>query len=192
MIEMNYWQGKYWDMQDDLCPCDNHFNEWVEAEGIRGKTIYHMGTGTHHVVGTRQGQSGSGNRVFAITASKEEYDAYVKLVTENVRVAKNYLCYFGDFYLSNAELLPEFDVVTLFHLCEFFCPNTASADYGGRTDYQVLELLTDRTRINGHVLFYTKSMSFETAAPIIADWEKMHEVERVGAFKTLLVYRKIA
>jgi hypothetical protein len=190
MIEMNYWQGKHWDMQDDLCPCDNHFNEWIEAEGIRGQSIYHLGTGTHHVVGLRQSELG--NRVFAITASKEEYDAYIKLVTENVRVAKNYLCYFGDIYLSNAVLLPEFDVVTLFHLCEFFYPNTAGKDYGGLTDRGVLDLLTKRTRRNGYILFYTKSMSFETAAPIIEDWETACAVERLREFKTLLVYRKLA
>ena len=54
---------------------------------LTGKTIYHFGTGTHHIVGLRQAELG--NAVFAITASKEEYDAYVELVTENARVARS-------------------------------------------------------------------------------------------------------
>ena len=48
--------------------------------------------------------------MFAITASKEEYDSYIALATENAAVSKIYLAYFGDIYLSNPRLLPEFDV----------------------------------------------------------------------------------
>jgi hypothetical protein len=151
MLKMNYW-GMKWDLHVNVCPCDVHFNEWVEARKLAAKTIYHFGTGTHHVVGIRQAELG--NRVFGITASKEEYESYVALVTENARVAKSYLAYFGDIYLSNARLLPDFDVVTLFHLCEFFQENTTSAEYGGITDRALLDLLTDKTRVGGHILFY--------------------------------------
>ena len=128
MLKMNYW-GMKWDLHLDICPCDAYFNEWVEANKLTGKTFYHFGTGTHHIVGLRQAELG--NAVFAITASKEEYDSYVALVTENSPVAKSYLAYFGDIYLSNPRLLPDFDAVTLFHLYEFSQPNTASAEYGG-------------------------------------------------------------
>src|SRR5438270_2670451 len=117
MSKMNYSQ-QAWDLDSDCCSCDLQFNDWVDANRITGKTIYHFGTGTHHVVGLRQAELG--NAVFAITASKEEYDSYVALVTGNSWVAKSYLAYFGDVYLSNTVLLPAFDVVTLFHLCEFF------------------------------------------------------------------------
>src|SRR5207247_2722015 len=107
MLKMNYWTDK-WDLHVNVCPCDVHFNDWVEAKGLAGKTIYHFGTGTHHVVGLRQAELG--NSVFAITASKEEYETYVALVTENARVAKAYLAYFGDIYLTNARLLPDLAV----------------------------------------------------------------------------------
>ncbi len=187
MLKMNYWQAE-WPLLVDVCPCDVHFNEWVTSQKLKDKTIYHFGTGTHHVVGIEQAKRK--NRVFAITASKEEYDAYVKLVTENSTVAKNYLAYFGDIYLSNSGVLPEFDVVTLFHLCEFFQPNTASKEYGGLTDRKVLDLLTDRTRKGGHILFYKGSDGFAKSKPIIAKWEKAKPVKLVGEFKTLLVYRK--
>ena len=189
MLKMNYWTDK-WDLHVEVCPCDVHFNEWVKARKLKGKTIYHFGTGTHHVVGIRQAELG--NCTLAITASKEEYDAYIKLVTENARVAKSYFAYFGDIYLSNARLLPEFDVVTLFHLCEFFYDNTASAEYGGLTDRGVLDLMTERTRKGGHILFYRGSIAYDKAKPVIAAWEKERPVEPIADFKTLQIYRKRA
>jgi len=187
MLKMNYWTDK-WDLDENVCPCDVHFNSWVADQKLKDKTIYHFGTGTHHVVGIKQAERK--NRVFAITASKEEYESYIALVTENSGVAKNYLAYFGDIYLSNPKNLPDFDAVTMFHLCEFFFPNTASKEYGGLTDRKMLDLFTDKTRKGGHILFYTKSIGFDRAAPIIAKWEKAKPVKRVGEFKTLLVYRK--
>jgi hypothetical protein len=189
MLKMNYWTDK-WDLDVGICPCDVHFNDWIREQKLTNKSIYHFGTGTHHVVGIAQSENGSGNVVYAITASIEEYEAYIKLVTEKSNVAKNYLAYFGDIYLTNARLLPEFDVVTMFHLCEFFFPNTASAEYGGMTDRKMLDLFTDKTRKGGYILFYPHSISFDSAKAVIAEWEKERPVERVGEFKTLLVYRK--
>src|SRR4051812_23788229 len=97
MLKMNYWEQ--WGLHPELCPCDVHFNEWIEANAIRNKTIYHFGTGTHHIVGRHQAEFGTGNVVLAITASKGEFDAYSSLVIENARVAKSYQVYFGDIYL---------------------------------------------------------------------------------------------
>ncbi len=88
MLKLNLWDDK-WDLQVDICPCDAHFNDWIESNAIRDKTIYHFGTGTHHVVGIRQAENGSGNRVFGITASKEEYEAYIDLISTNARVARS-------------------------------------------------------------------------------------------------------
>jgi hypothetical protein len=187
MLKMNYWTDK-WDLHEDVCPCDVHFNDWVAKQKLKNKNIYHFGSGTHHVVGIKQAERK--NRTLRITASKEEYEAYVDLVTTNSGVAKNYVCYFGDIYLTNPLLLPEFDVVTMFHLCEFFFPNTASKEYGGLTDAKVLDLFTKKTRKGGYILFYTRSMGWEKSVPIIAKWEKKAGVKRVGEFKTLLVYKK--
>ena len=88
-------------------------------------------------------------------------------------------------------LLPEFDVVSLFHLCEFWGPEMVAA-YGAMSDLEMLNLLTDKTRLGGLILFYMKSMAFDRAQPVIAEWEKVRKVERVEEFKTLLVYRKKA
>ena len=187
MQKMNYWDQK-WDLHEDICPCDVHFNDWIEAQGIVGKTIYHFGTGTHHVVGVRQAELG--NAVFAITASKEEYDAYVALAADNSRVAKSYLAYFGDVYLSNPKLLPEFDIVTMFHLCEFLHPNTTSAEYGGVDDRGLLDMMTAKTRPGGHILLYRDSNGRGATQALVPAWQNEQRVERLDDFKTLQVYRK--
>ena len=187
MAKMNYW-GEKWDLHVDMCPCDVHINEWAEASKLTGKTIYHFGTGTHHIVG--KGQSKLGNTVLAITASKEEYQAYVDLVTENARVAKSYVAYFGDIYLTNAKLLPDFDVVTMVHLCEFSHPNTASPEYGGLTDRQLLDLFTTKTKSGGYIIFYMYSKDFHVTRPIIEAWEREAPVKRLDDFNTLWVYQK--
>ena len=189
MLKMNYWTDK-WDLDEDICPCDVHFNDWTEDRKISGKTIYHFGTGTHHVIGRRQAANGLGNVVLGITASIEEYEAYVKLVAEHSHVNKSYIAYFGDIYLTTPRLLPELDVVTMFHLCEFFFPNTASKAYGGMTDAKLLDLFTAKTKKNGHILFYMGSMAWNKALPLVQKWEKRAPVKRVGEFKTLLVFRK--
>ena len=189
MLQMNYWTDK-WDLHEDVCPCDVHLNDWVADQGLKNKTIFHFGTGTHHVVGIEQSRNGSNNAVLAITASIEEYEAYIKLVSTNSAVAKSYIAYFGDIYLTNPRLLPDFDIVTMVHLCEFFFPNTASPEYGGMTDRQVLDLFTDKTRSGGYLIFYMNSMGKDRTAEILPVWEKEKPVERVADFKTLIVYRK--
>ena len=189
MLKMNFWDAE-WDLDVEVCPCDAHFNEWITAQKLTGKVIYHFGTGTHHVVGIGQAENGSGNKVFAITASKGEYEAYIDLVTKNAPVARSYIAYFGDIYLTDRALLPDFDIVTMFHLCEFSYPNTDSTDYGGLSDRALLDLMTGKLRPGGYVLFYTRSMAFDRAEAVIADWASASAVKRVGEFKTLVIYRK--
>jgi hypothetical protein len=189
MLKMNYWNEK-WDLDVDVCPCDKHINEWIAKQKIKNKLIFHFGTGTHHLVGIRQATNKSGNAVFAITASKEEYDSYVELATSRPKVSKSYLAYFGDIYLTNPKLLPDFDVVTMVHLCEFFSANTASKAYGGVTDEKLLDLFTAKTKPGGYLLFYKGSMGWWRAEGVIAQWAKKSPVRRVGEFKTLLIYRK--
>ena len=190
MQAMNLWDAK-WDLDEAQCPCDVHFNDWVAANKVSGKTIYHFGTGTHHVVGIAQATNGLGNAVLAITASIIEYEAYIKLVSENHHIAKSYLAYFGDIYLTNARLLPEFDVVTLFHAGEYIGDNTTSADYGGVNDLGVARILLGRMRPGGRVLFYTGSFAFDKAEAIVTTLESEGLLAREGTFKSLLVCRKV-
>lgn len=189
MLKMNLWDAK-WDLDETQCPCDIHFNQWIDASGIRGKTIYHFGTGTHHVVGATQAGNGTGNVVFGITASIIEYEAYIKLVNERPQISKSYLAYFGDIYLTNARLLPPIDVATMFHAGEYIGDNTTSSEYGGVGDLGVARILLDRMPSGGHLLFYKGSFAFDRAEAIATTLQHEKVLQHVGDFKTLMVCRK--
>jgi hypothetical protein len=184
---LHYWDA-FWDLRLKECPCDLHFCEYLEAENIRGASIFHFGTGGHHLVGVRTAENGSDNAVLGITASPQGYETYVKLAIDKPLVAKTYKVFFGDIYQLDQRLLPTFDLVTLFHLCEFRgAPNDA---YGAMTDLDVTLLLTDKLQRGGVVAFYPGSFAFDNAKKVIAQWETERPVERIGEFKTLLLYRK--
>ena len=189
MLKMNYWTDK-WDLDVDVCPCDSHFNDWAAKNKIKNKLIYHFGTGTHHVIGIKQATNKSNNAVLAITASKEEYDAYIQLSTEKAKVSKAYVAYFGDIYLINAPLLPEIDIATMFHAGEYIGANTTSLEYGGVDDLGVARVLHERMRPGGHFLFFTGSFAFDKADALAKVLEGENKLARVGTFKTLMVCQK--
>lgn len=184
---MHIW-NESWDLHVQQCPCDVHFLEMLEEHGIRDTSIFHFGTGNHHIVGIRTAENGSENSVLGITASPQEYESYVALSIERPAITRSYKAFFGDIYVLDPKLLPAFDIVTLFHLCEFRSDKNDA--YGGLTDLALAEMLVDQLRPNGLVLFYTGSMAFDRAKPVIAALGKSRPVERVGEYKTLLVYRK--
>ena len=189
---LHYWDA-YWDLREKECPCDVHFIEWLDRNRITDSTIYHFGTGGHHHVGIECARETRRNAVLGITAAPQEYEKYVELAIARPDVLRWYNAVFGDIYLINERLLPTFDVVTLFHLCEF--RGEKNDAYGGLTDLEVTNLLTDKTRPGGHILFFPTSFAFDCDGPmsakkVIARWEKERDVERVGEFKSLLVYRK--
>jgi hypothetical protein len=187
--KLHFWDA-VWDLQLAQCPCDVHFCDWLEKEQIKDSSIFHFGTGSHHIVGIRTAENGSNNCVLGITASPGEYDAFVKLAIDRPEVEKSYKVFFGDIYQLEQRLLPQFDVVTLFHLCEF--RNERNDLYGALTDLEVTTMLTEQTVPGGYIVFYTKSFAFDTAEKVIAVWEKEQAVEKVGLYETLLVYRKKA
>ena len=179
-----------WDLREDICPCDVHLNEFVAAKKIRNGAIFHFGTGAHHIVGIDAAENGRNNSVLAITASTGEYDSYVKLLIERPEVGNAYKAYFGDIYQLDKRLLPELDVVSLFHLCEFRTDTQDS--YGALTDIEVAKLLVDKLKPGGWVLFYTGSMAFDDAKGVIAKLAKQRPIVRHPDFKMLQVYRKAA
>jgi len=184
---MNYYTDS-WPLMVDICPCDVHFTEFLEAKEINNASVFHFGTGSHHHVGIRCAENGSNNAVLGITASIEEEQAYVKLAIERPQLSRPYKCFFGDIYMLDARLLPEFDVVSLFHLCEFWGPESVA--YGAMNDLELAEMFTDKLRPSGYLLFYTKSMAFEKAKPVIAALRKSGGLKGVEEFKTLLVLQK--
>ncbi|MDB5534375.1 MAG: hypothetical protein JWO28_2690 [Hyphomicrobiales bacterium] len=185
--KLHIWDA-YWDLRVDECPCDVHFCDWLEKTNIKNAAIFHFGTGGHHIVGIRTAENGSNNAVMGITASPQEYETFVQLASERPDVEKTYKTFFGDIYQLDARLLPEFEVVTLFHLCEF--RTEKNDEYGALTDRQVTDMLTDKTKPGGYILFYTGSYAFDKAQGVIAGWEKDKPVEKVGLYESLLVYRK--
>ena len=184
---LNTW-GYAWDLDVDQCPCDVHFIEWLDENRIAEAAIYHFGTGSHHTVGIACADPKRRNAVLGITANTDEHRAFVELAIARPDVLRHYNVVFGDIYLLNAKLLPVFDVVTLFHLCEFRSERTDA--YGGLTDREVLDVLTERTRPGGHILFFSGSFAFDAAERVIAEWEQERPVERVGTYKSLVVYRR--
>lgn len=177
-----------WAFDENICPCDAHLMEFIADRDIRNAAIYHFGTGGHHLVGQRCAEDGRNNSVLAITASPQEYDEYIKLLIANPKLAKPYVAYFGDIYMLNAKLLPDFDVVTLFHSREFRSEKNDA--YGALTDLEVMQLFADQTDAGGHLLFYTGSFAYAAAEPLIAEWATSRPVEEVEGFKTLRVFRK--
>ena len=189
---LNIWDD-HWDFRPEDCPCDVDFVDWLDEERIRDAAIYHFGSGGHHHVGIECARDKRRNHVLAITAAPREHEAFVRLATGRPEVLRFYNAVFGDIYLLNERLLPEFDVVTLFHLCEF---RTAANDaYGALSDLDVARILTRRLRPGGHMLFFPRSFAWkranDSAADVVAEWERDGGVEQVGRFKSLLVYRKL-
>ncbi len=189
---LNIWDD-HWDFRPEDCPCDVDFVAWLDEQGIRDAAIYHFGTGGHHHVGIECARPERRNHVLSITAAPREHEAFVRLAMARPDVLRFYNAVFGDIYLLNERLLPEFDVVTLFHLCEF--RGLANDAYGALTDLDVTRILTRKLRPGGHMLFFPRSFAWDrandSAVDVVAEWERDGGVERVGTFKSLLIYRKL-
>ena len=181
-----------WALDVKSCPCDVQFVEWLDESGTTDATIFHFGTGSHHYVGMECGKPERRNSVLGITAAPGEHARFVELVTNQPEVLRHYSLLFGDIYLLNDSLLPTFDVVTLFHLCEF--RNWQHDAYGAMSDLEVAGLLTDHVRPSGYILFYEGSLAFDWpdigTRAVIERWAGNNDVRQVGTFKTLLIYQK--
>ena len=177
-----------WELHEDLCPCDVHFIDFLAAEKIQGAAIFHFGTGGHHHVGVRSAAKGGGNSVLGITCSRGEYKAYMDLATRDPVVSRSYKALFGDIYILDPKLLPDFDIVTLFHLCEF--RTEQNDEYGAMTDMELARMLIGKLKPDGRMLFYTGSQAFDAARPIIAELEEDGWLRPAGSYKSLLHYRK--
>ncbi|BCX19133.1 MAG: hypothetical protein KatS3mg117_2815 [Geminicoccaceae bacterium] len=177
-----------WDLDLAICPCDQHFLDWIAARELRGARIFHFGTGNHHLVGRRSAEDGRGNLVLGITASPREHESYVNLVIDRPELGRTYKVLFGDIYQLEPRLLPEFDVVTLFHLGEFRSEKNAA--YGAMTDGELAELLLEKLVPGGWLLFYTGSFAYDVAAAIADRLEARGRLHPAGTFATLRLCRK--
>lgn len=185
MARLDLWKDP-WPLDVKQCPCDVHFTSYLKEEGLVGQTIFHFGTGDHHHVGLQA--PASDHAVIGITATEPEYRSYIRLVTENPHLGKYYKVLFSDIYQINPRLLPGFNIVTLFHLCEFWSEN--NADFAAFDDKGVLDALTALVRPGGLVLFYTGSFAYDTASRLIPDWAARTGFTEQPGYETLRIFRK--
>lgn len=187
MTKLNYWTSS-WHLDEAQCPCDIHFLDYLEVKAIKGADIFHMGTGSHHIVGLKTASNGFGNQVLGITASKEEYQTYIDLLIDNPRLGFTYKVYFGDIYQIDHRLMPALDHVTLFHCGEY---RTAENDkYGALTDTQMALVLADCLKPGGEMHFYTGSFAYDKAQQAGAALIAERGFSDAGIFKSLHTFKK--
>jgi hypothetical protein len=153
-----------WPLWARMCPCDLHFCDFLQQRRVRSRSIFHLGTGGHHLVGLRNRIDDLGNVILGVTVSPDEIKRYVKLVVRDPSLGQNYKVLFTDVHDLQAASLPEFDLVTLFHLCE-----SGSTTGSGHllSDEEVLGLLTSKLRPGGLLALYRESIGYPRLRPII-------------------------
>jgi SAM-dependent methyltransferase len=191
-----YYNKHSYPFDAEQCPCDLHFVEYLEKRGVEGKSIFHFGTGEHHLVGMRNHERGNPNEILAITASyqpqtsrSKEHEAYIDFIVNNPEAANYYKVMFGDIYTLSPSLLPSFDIVTLFHLCEFY--NEEKSEYARLDDLKLLDLFLSKLNPTGKILFYTKSAGYvnkgRKAAQLIDAFVSQGRMVIEDEYKTLLI-----
>jgi len=153
---------------------------------VRGKNIFHFGTGGHHIVGLRNQADGLGNDIMAITASPAEHARYVRRIVRSGALGAHYKVLFADIYDLASGSLPRFDVVSLFHLCEF---SPVSGDRRRLDDVGVLSLFLKQANRDARVLFYAGSFGWEQARAIVERAERAGALAFDESFGSLRVYR---
>jgi SAM-dependent methyltransferase len=185
-----YRQRSAWKLDRQSCPCDCQFVEYLQQAPIQNQHIFHFGTGSHHLVGRENQQLAHPNQIMAITASYPEHTAYVKLVLQERGMDKHYKVLFGDIYTLDARNLPMFDVISLFHLCEFYLPDQAA--FVHHDDRSLLDLFVAKLNPGGQVIFYDRSNDWPQAKLLIDALEARQVIVPVETYKNLRIYRRPA
>ena len=189
MTKLNFWNSA-WRLDEKQCPCDVHFLDYLEENRIAGRDIFHMGTGSHHIVGKTAASNSAGNQVLAITASREEYHAYIDLLIDNPRLGFSYKAYFGDIYQLDRRLLPSLDYATLFHIGEY---RTAENDaYGALSDNDMTLVLADQLRPGGEIHFFTGSFAYDKGQAAGTMLMAERGFADAGVYKSLHIFKKPA
>ena len=184
---LHFWDN-YWGLRLAECPCDQHFVEWLDEKNISHQTIFHFGTGGHHLLGIHNVENKRDNAIFGITAAPKEHETYEELIIKDPKIGWAYKVFFGDIYQLDARLLPEFDIVTLFHVGEF--RTEANDAYGALTDLEMVRVLLSKTRNGGKVLFYNGSYAYNLAQIVIEQLLKDGVIIESGTYKTLPIFTR--
>lgn len=173
-MKLNYYSNP-WPFEEDN-PCDLDFTKYLKANQIEGKLIFHFGTGEHHLVGKDNYERGNPNEILGITVSKEEYEAYINFIVDNPKAANSYKVLYADIYTLSSKMLPNFDIVTLFHLGDCYDEQPYSeklglgdpeldksrlnSAYAPLDDSGVLRLFISKLNPQGKILFNRNSDGF--------------------------------
>ena len=187
-MKLHYWKDS-WPLSEADCPCDLHFLEYLEQKRVKRKRIFHFGSGEHHVLGERNARrpAAERNQILAVTASAQEHAAYVQTITSRADIAVHYKVMFVDIYTLSPQLLPAFDIVTLFHLCEFYDPKKSR--YAPHDDVSLLRMFIKKLAPGGRIAFYTGSSHFHLARPIIERAVRLGWLRPADLHKTLEFYK---
>lgn len=204
-VKLNYYDYS-WPLTLGNCPCDLHFVEYLKENRVEGKVIFHFGTGEHHIVGRDNYERGSPNEILAITAAYEqqvgrsgEHDAYIEFIREKPAAANHYRVLFTDIYTLSSRILPVFDVITLFHLCEYYDEQyfdgreheRLNSHYAQLNDRSLLELCLSKLDPDGIILFFTQSGGFihadRRAAKLVDELVAEGKLVIYGEYRSLLI-----
>jgi hypothetical protein len=174
-----------WPLRPDVCPCDIHFCEYLRERNVRRKSIFHFGTGGHHIVGLQNQEFGLENHVLGLTASPNELWSYVTRVIRNPLFGKYYQVMFADIYTLSASCLPSFDIATLFHLSEF---TDAAVDGQRMSDDDTLRLFCTKVVAGGHIFLYRGSYGYPRCVPLIDQAIADGHMAFVERYKSLDVF----
>jgi hypothetical protein len=183
-----YRQRSAWPLDRQSCPCDCQLVEYLQQTQIQNQHIFHFGTGSHHLVGRENQQLAQPNQIMAITASHPEHTAYVKLVLQARGMDRYYKVLFGDIYTLDARNLPMFDVISLFHLCEFYLPEQAA--FVHHDDRSLLDLFVAKLNPGGKIIFYDRSNDWPKAKLLIDALAAQQAIIPVETYKNLRIYRR--
>lgn len=186
MAKLDLWKDP-WPLDEKQCPCDVHFTRYLAEKSIENQTIFHFGTGDHHHVGLNAPRAG--NAVLGITATEAEYLSYIRLIVENPHLGKHYKVLFSDIYQTSLSLLPAFDIVTLFHIGEFWSAN--NAPFASFDDSGLLDGMASKVKTGGFMLFYTGSFAYDVARRLLPEAAKKHGLDEQAPFETLRIFRKL-
>jgi len=170
------------------CPCDVDFVDYCEAQGMSSQVIFHLGCGLHHLVGRALCRGDRGHFVLSITASREELLSYADAVLEDDELARRYRVLFGDVYDLEARILPMFDAVTLFHLCEGQDDRRPDLVLATRT---LIEVFLQRLRPGGRLFFYKGSTGRTKTAAVLRLIAASGRIAPAGEHRSLEIYEAV-
>ena len=109
-------------------------------------------------------------------------------MVENPELGRHYKVLFSDIYQTNLALLPEFDIVTLFHLGEFWSAN--NAPFAALDDRGLLEGMADKVAKGGHIAFFTGSFAYDVAAKLIPEVLPQRGFTELPPCASLRIFRR--